>query len=38
MSARNNQPVTLATRDLGIWLNGKNSLCLGCLGKSEDKA
>ena len=29
---------TLATIDLGNWLNLKMVLCLGCLGKSEDKA
>ena len=30
--------LTLATRDLGIWLNLKMVLYLGCLGKSENKA
>ncbi|WP_426065036.1 hypothetical protein [Flavobacterium sp. DSP2-3-1] len=32
------EPPTLATIDLGNWLNLKVVLCLGCLGKSEDKA
>ena len=31
-------PPTLATIDLGNWLNGKMVLYLGCLGKSENKA
>jgi hypothetical protein len=38
ISAGNNQPVTLATSDLGNWLNGKIGLYLGCLGESENKA
>jgi hypothetical protein len=29
---------TLATRDLGIWLNLKMVLYLGSFGKSENKA
>jgi hypothetical protein len=29
ISVKNNRPVTLATRDLGIWLNLKMVLYLG---------
>ncbi|WP_228520973.1 hypothetical protein, partial [Flavobacterium sp. HJJ] len=38
ISVKNKPPVTLATRDLGIWLNLKMVLYLGSLGKSENKA
>jgi hypothetical protein len=30
--------LTLATSDLGIWLNGKMVLYFGRFGKSENKA
>lgn len=33
----NVQPLTLATRDLGNWLNLKIVLYLGSFGKSENK-
>jgi hypothetical protein len=35
ISVKNKLPLTLATRDLGIWLNLKMVLYLGSLGKSE---
>ena len=34
----NTLPLTGTTTDLGIWLNGKLVLYLGCFGKSEDNA
>jgi hypothetical protein len=32
------EPLTLATIDLGNWLDGKIVLYLGCFGKSKNKA